>query len=741
MMQQLPITNERVDDNDEIDVLGLLGALLDHKWLIVGICGAFMGVGVVYALLATPVFQASALLQVEVKRNDLLGLAELGGVVGSDPPSATEIELIQSRAVLGQAVDKLKLDIVSQPLYFPLVGKYLARRFRLNHPGQLASARLGLNSFAWGGEVLTLLELEVPSALRGKKLTLTAGENTQFSLADEQGRVLATGEVGQRVVQNGLAIQVEQLRAHPGTRFQVLRNARLTSILEYQEALEVSERGKDSGMIGLSLESEEPYRAVTILNEIAAIYVRQNVERSSAQAAQSLAFLKERLPQVKRELTQSGNALNDYQRRSKLLDITLETKAILEQIVRLDTRLLELKLQQADMDHKFTRQHPAYQALLKQISDLNLQQKGLAAKVESLPATQQELLNLTRDVEVGTALYTQLLNKYQELDVLRAGAFGNARLIDPADVNVLKPIKPKKPLIVLVATVLGGFLGVALVLVRKALNRGLESPHAIEQLGVAVYASIPYSTAQQAQEKKRRRARFVSAPGCSLLAVTHPGDPAVEALRSLRTSLHFSMPQAANNRLMIFGPSPGVGKTFVLANLAVVMARTGLRVLLIDVDMRHGYLHQVLGVDAQQGLADVLALRCEVDAAIHQTAVDNIDFISRGHCAPNPSELLMHANFCALLEHVSALYDRVLLDTPALLKVTDATIVGRQCASNLLVTRFGFNPLKDIELTIRQLGQNGVSIKGAIFNGVPGKASSTSGYSEYGDGRFASANA
>ncbi|EPL03841.1 polysaccharide biosynthesis tyrosine autokinase [Pseudomonas sp. CF161] len=739
-MQHVPVVNGRADDNDEIDVLGLLAALLDHKWLIVGVSGAFMCIGVAYALLATPVFQASAMLQIEVRRNDPLGLAQAGGVADSEPPSATEMVLIQSRSVVGQAVDKLQLDIVSRPLYWPLVGPYLARRFGLNNPGQLAEPRLGLDSFAWGGELLEILELQVPDALRGRKMILTAGEQGQFSLTDEQGREQLAGAVGERLEGNGFAIQVERLRARPGTRFEVLRNTRLTSILQYQEALEVSEHGKDSGMIVLSLDSDDPFRAIRILDEIAAIYVRQNVERSSGEAAHSLAFIKEQLPLVKSELATSGNALNAYQRRSKLVDVTLETRALLEQMVRLDTSLLELKQQQAEMDRKFTRQHPAYRSLLNQIGALSRQQQSLAAKVQALPATQQELLNLTRDVEVGTAIYTRLLNKSQELDVVRGGTFGNARLIDPAEVNFLKPIKPKKPLIVLVATLLGGFLAVALVLVRKAMSRGLESPAAIEQLGLAVYASIPYSRAQQQYEKKRSRSRALTAPQGALLAITHPGDPAVEALRSLRTSLHFAMPQAADNRVMIFGPGAGVGKTFISVNLAVVMARTGLRVLLIDVDMRRGYLHEVLALEVDNGLADVLARRCEVDSTIRGTGVDNVDFISRGQLAPNPSELLMHVSFAALLQQMSARYDLVLLDTPPLLAVTDAVIVGRQCATNLLVTRFALSAAKDIELTLCRLEQNGVPIKGAIFNGVRKKVSRKSGYNAGGYYSFAQAN-
>jgi tyrosine-protein kinase Etk/Wzc len=738
-MQQAPVVNVRDDDNDEIDLLGLFGTLIDHKWLIGAITGAFMVAGAAYAVLATPVYQANALLQVEAKKNDLLGFSDVGSMLGKESPSATEIELIKSRAVIGKTVDNLKLDVVIQPMYFPVVGEFLARRFQNKNPGEIADPLLGLNSFAWGGESLKVFKLDLPDSQLGKKLTLTTGENGHYTLVDEDDNLLVSSQAGQLFEKNGVTFQIEEMHANPGTRFRIIRNSRLTSILDYQEDLDVSERGKESGMIGLALESTDPNQAIETLNEIAAIYVRQNVERTSAEAAQSLAFLKEQLPVVKQDLEKAGNALNEYQTRRKSVDITLETKAILDQIVGLDTSISELKLQQAEMDRKFTRQHPAYRALLTQIGELSSKQKSLASKVEGLPSTQQELLSFTRDVEVGTAIYTQLLNKSQELDVMRAGTVGNVRLIDTADVNFLKPVKPKKALIVLVATILGGFLAVALVLVRKALNRGLESPEAIEQLGLPVYASIPYSTLQKAEEDKVSRGRGRS-NGTSLLAVTHPTDLAIEALRSLRTSLHFAMHEADNNRLMISGPSPKVGKTFVSVNLAVVIAQTGLRVLLIDVDMRKGYLHKVLGVSSDNGLSDVLARRCDIATAIHKTEIDNFDFVSRGQIPPNPSELLMHANFSALLEQVSEQYDLVILDTPPLLAVTDAAIVGRLSGTNLVVTRYGLNPAKEIELTVRRFSQNGVVIKGAIFNGVERKASNKYGYSDYGYYHYAYAS-
>ena len=714
---------------DEIDVLAMLGTLIDHKWLIAGITGTCMLLGATYAILAAPVFQASALIQVEPKKNDMLGFSDVSSLLGKESPAVTEIELIKSRTIIGKTVDTLALGIVITPQHFPLVGGFLARRYVPETPGDVAPPLLGFSRYSAGGERLALSTLNLPAALLGTTLVLIAGEDQAYTLLDEDGRQIAAGRVGEPFSAEGVEVFITELRANPGARFKIVRKPRLDTVADYQDLLTVIERGKESGIISLSLESTRPALAVRTLNEISKLYVKQNVDRTSAEAAQSLSFLNDQLPQVRRDLEKAENALNRFQTRSKSIDISLEAKAVLDQVVALDTGISELKLQQAEMDRKFTRQHPAYRALLAKLDELNAKQAQMTKRVEGLPSTQQELLSLTRDVQVGTEIYTQLLNRSQELDVMRAGTVGNVRLIDSADVNLSKPVAPRKVIVVLLAMLLGGMLSVGLVLVRSLLNRGLESPDEIEKLGLPVYASIPFSQLQKAEETNAAKSRS-TVP--SLLAINHPHDLVMEAMRSLRTSLHFAMLEAKNNRLMITGPSPEVGKTFVSANLAAIVAQSGQRVLLIDADMRKGYLHKMLGKAVEAGLSDLLAKRCDLQEAIHPTAVERFDFIGRGEIPPNPSELLMHPNFSALLDEVSERYDLVIIDTPPLLAVTDAAIVGRQAGTSLMVTRFGVNSAKEIELTLRRFHQNGIELKGAIFNGVEKRRSASYGYGDYG---------
>jgi len=732
-LMQLPsVISTRDNEQDNIDLLGIFGTLIDQKWLIGAFTGAFMATGVAYAILSTPVYQANALVQVEPKKNDMLGFSDLSSMLGGQSPSVTEIGIIKSRKIIGKTVDDLRLDIDVTPNTFPVIGGFLARRYRGDTPQSVAAPRFGLNSYAWGGERLEFARLNLPNELLGKKLTLVAGEQQRFQLFDDNDNLLAEGVAASAFAHDGVEGLISHLQANPGTRFEVVRNPRIVTIQNYQDGLDITEQGKESGIIRLALASTDAAEAVKILNKVSSLYVEQNVQRTSAEAAQSLDFLQGQLPQVKRDLAKASEALNGYQTRGKTVNISLETQSVLEQIVSLDTRISELKMQQAEMDRKFTRQHPAYRALMTQIGELTQQQKALESKSQDLPSTQQELLNLTRDVEVASQIYTQLLNKSQELDIVRAGAVGNARLIDTADVDLTNPVKPRKALIVLIATFLGAFFGVALVLLRKSLSRGLEAPEAIEQLGLPVYASIPYSALQQAEDNKKVPARQAADQQANLLALRNPTDLSIESIRSLRTCLHFAALDSTNNRIMISGPSPQVGKTFVSSNLAAVMAQSGQRVVLIDADMRKGHLHKTLNTPITNGLSDLLVKRCSIEQAINTVEVDNLHFISRGQVPPNPSELLMHANFRDLMAELSERYDVVIIDTPPLLAVTDAAIVGREAAISLIVTRFAVNPAKEIELTIRRFAQNGIELKGAVFNGVEKRAASYYGNGGYG---------
>lgn len=719
--------------DDDIDVRALFGTLSDHKWLILIGTGLFFLASVLYVLMATPVYEASAMVQVEKSMPSVPGqqraTTPMDGPTGSQ--AVTEIPLLTSRSVLGAAVDNLALDIRSSPRRFPLIGDFVARHFASSRPGEVVPPLFGLDRYGWGGEQLEIARLDVPDTQRDVPMLLVAGAPGAYSLQDAEGNLVLRGRVGQPASANGVTMLVRKLEANPGTEFDVVHRSELAAINELAGSISAVERGRDSGIVALTYRNTSPQLAARVLDQITSAYLQRNIKRTSAEAEKSLAFVNEQLPKVRAELNKAQAALNEFQKQVGTVDINLQTSALLNQVVALNGSIQQLRTQQPEIARRFTPNHPAYQSLQKQIGGLEGEKSRLQARIAELPDIQQGLFRYTRDVEVTNQTYTNLLDQAQQLDIARASAVGNVRLIDQPAVDAINPVWPLKLPLVAGATLLGALVMIGFVFLRQMLDRGVEDPADIERLGLPVYASILLSSQERANALPSHRRRRHLRP--NLLALNAPADLAMEALRGLRTSLHFARNEPRNNLLMITGPSSGVGKSFVASNLAVTTAQAGQRVMLIDADMRRGTLHQVVGTRCEDGLSELIADRITLETAIRRVAgTENLAFIPRGELPPNPSELLMHPNFAALLEQVAARYDLVIIDTPPVLAVTDAVVIGNHVGTSLLVVRFGCNQQREIALAKQRLEQNGVQVEGAIVNGVEKRAGGLYSYGYYG---------
>ncbi|HHG3022900.1 TPA: polysaccharide biosynthesis tyrosine autokinase [Vibrio parahaemolyticus] len=698
--------------DDEIDLGKLFGIILDAKWLILCTVVLFSIVGVGVAILSTPIYKADALIQIESKSSGGISamVGDMGELFSAESSATTEIEIIKSRMILGGTVDKFNLTTVASPNYMPIIGKGLAR---------IQGEQISIN----------VTRFNAPSYAVGIPLTLEVvdAEQKAFKLTEDNGSVVLEGKVGELLEKNGYQFLATELVAQTGDSFTVSKISKLDAINKLQENLSISERGKQTGIISLSFSGEDRTKIQAILNDISQNYFLQNVQRNSAEAEQSLEFLKGHLPDIKTKLTASEDVLNRFRQENESIDLGLEAQSTLKVMVELEAQLNELTFKESEISQRFTQDHPAYKSLLDKRQTLLKEKERLNKQVQKLPKTQREVLRMTRDVEVNQQIYIQLLNKVQELNIIKAGTVGNVRILDSAQ-SFSKPIKPKKALIVVLATLLGGMAGVAFVLIRAAFHRGVETPDQIEQMGIPVYASVPKSIQQLEFASKLKRNKSKGNNELVLLAEANPADLSIEALRSLRTSLHFAMMEAKNNVLMISGPAPSIGKTFVSTNFAAVAAKTGQKVLLIDADMRKGYLQQCFGLRWDNGLSEYLSGKVVPSNIIKSTSIDNLSVVTRGQVPPNPSELLMHPRFKSFIDDMSAEYDLVIIDTPPVLAVTDPSIVGALAGTTLMVARFDQTTLKEIEVARGRFEQSGVEVKGVILNAVEKKASNSYGY-------------
>ena len=746
----LPSREHQIAD-DEIDLARLWGTLVDHGRVIALVTAAAIVIGVGYLFAADPVYQADALLQVEQRETGIPGLSdEVDDLFGTQNPTDAEIEILRSRMVLGSVVDELRLDLRVEPEPVSLTSFWR----HLGDPQRLAEAVRGVRpaenavvSGGWGepGRTLRIEHFRVPEDLLGEEWALRVLAPDHFQLWLEDSLVLegSPGE-GLSSADGRVELQLLQMEAPAGTEFRLVRLARWQAIEQLREGLSVGERGRDTGIVSLILKGEHPQRIRAVLDAIARTYLLQNIERRSAEAAKSLAFLEEQTPRIRAQLDAAEQRLNQYRTRSESVDLSLETQAMLDKMVEVEARLSELQLKESELRRLYTRQHPNYKALLQQRGSLEAERDRLDKQVQNLPQTQQEILRLTRDVETNQAIYLQLLNRAQELEILKAGTVGNVRIIDSAQIDP-EPVAPRGGLVLALSGLLGLVASVAGVFVAGAMKQTLESPEQLESEGLPVYAVLPRSNALERlehQETRRWRLPLERLERRPLLAHSHPGDLAVEALRSLRTSLHFAMLGADTKVVMVTGASPGVGKTFVTANLGVVLAQAGKRVVVIDGDLRKGYLHTYFGASSRQGLSDYLAGDRDVaQKLVRHTSIPGLDFVPRGEAPPNPSELLLQPRLQALLDKLDRNYDYVLIDSPPVLAVTDAAIIGNAAGTTLLVARFGVNTVREMDLCRRRLARDGVVVRGCIFNALERRAGNTYGYYAYYQYRYGEAAA
>ncbi|NJD06499.1 MAG: polysaccharide biosynthesis tyrosine autokinase [Methylococcaceae bacterium] len=720
--------DDQANEKEDFDWGDIFAAIQDDKYTVMAVFGLLLSLGVAKAFTDMPVYRADAMMQVQDRSSSIQALEPVDFFMESHSSAVAEIEIARSRRVLSQTIRELDLDIVAKPRYFPLIGEALAYRFRAASPDRpVADAWFGQSQYAWGGESLKIGELTLPEDWLGRELLLVAGEPGRFSLRHD-GRTLLEGRVGepQQIALPGgsatLSLTVAGLTARPGTQFIIGKKPMIVAISQLSSSLVVAETARNSGILNFSLESPAADLAAAILDRLIKIYLRENVQQKLGEADQSLEFLDSQLPSIKKQLEAAVTALNDFKSKNSSIDLNIETQNLLAAEVDTKKEITLLQEKKDELRAKFTESYPAVVAIDRQIARLRAQMADNEKSIESLPDVQRVILGLTRDVEVNTALYTTLLQNTQTLRVAKAGTIGNVHIIDPP-IKPLRPLKPNRPLIVVLAAAAGLVAGIGAVFLRKALARGIANPGRIRKaLQLPIYAVVPHSRAQQKTRPRRPD------PHRYILAGERKEDSAVESLRSLRAALQFALAGAPNKVILIAGAKAANGKTFVAANLAVVLADGGGRVLLVDGDLRKGDSAGLLGINPEPGLSEYLSGTVPGDGLIRTLAEHAFDYLPTGMLPPNPAELLAHPRCAQLFGDLTGKYDYVLVDSPPLLSVSDATLLGRLAGTILLVVKARHDSVKDLEQSLHRLAQAELRPKGVVFNDARQTSAS------YGDG-------
>ena len=691
------------------------------------LCTALAGalVGAVYALCAAPVYRTDILFQVEQSPTDSKQTSPPGdpsAVFDLKTDASTEIEVLKSRAVLDRAIDSTNLAVDARPHYLPLIGW----RF-VNAADGLSSPLPG--GYVYGTERIDVPTFDVPKRLLGKGFALTLGDDGVYTLQrtgwfGRKGPAWQ-GRIGQPLhvdtPQGPLDIFVRNVAGKPGARFDLTRYSDEEATVWLQKNALISERGKQSNMIGVTLDGIDPVHDSRVLNAIGDAYLAQNTQRKSEAADKLIRFMDTQLPQLKAQLEKAENRFNAFRASHGTVNTSDEALALRQQSVDIETRAQTLQQRREELLTRFMPKHPAVVAVDAQLSDAQRSLDTTRKQIQQLPSVEQGVLQLQRDVAVDTALYTNLLNTRQQMILARASKTGTVRIVDTAKVAE-QPIGPHRGVAMIALLMVGLLAGAAIVIVRQRVVGTIGDAEEIEwTTGLPVFATVPHSpVAAQAELRPKAGRRRARAPE-PLVAVQ---DAALESLRNFRAALQLSMPDASNPVVLISGPTTGVGKSFVAANIASLVSAAKRRVLLIDADLRKGALHERFRYSRAPGLSDVVAGTHGLEEAIKRGVVPGLDFVAMGSVVPDPGELLLQPALAELIEQVASRYDMVVIDGPPLLPVADALVLGRLAGTVFLVARSGVTTLAELDESARRLEHAHIDVRGVVLNdykGAPGR--------------------
>ncbi|MDH1706351.1 polysaccharide biosynthesis tyrosine autokinase [Acinetobacter johnsonii] len=703
--------SQTTNTEDTIDLKELFFSLI-AQWKLIALCILLSLICALLYLRATPdTYSVNALVQVEENKGASAALlGDLSSMVEQKQPAQAEIEILKSRLVLGNVIQHLNLDL-------KISGTENSFTDRLLSPHHYQTEYQPKSVvFKDDEKAFDIRQFNVPSNFRDKNLELRFKDG-QFSLTNTQTeQVILTAKTNQantlRTTDGLWNISIytqDQLNDVYLIQKQSLPAAVNNILVNYS----VAEKGKLTGILGLNYQGTDKTHITQVLNAILVSYSQQNIERRSAETAQTLKFLDEQLPELKQQLDVAEREFNKFRQQYNTVDVTKESELFLTQSVTLETQKAQLEQQVAEAGAKYTSEHPVMQQMNAQLGAINKKIGELNATLKELPDLQRRYLQLYREVEVKQQLYTALLNSYQQLRIAKAGEIGNVRIVDTA-VEPIEPIAPKKLQILILSIFLGGFLGTLLALLRNMMRSGIKDSTQIEnELDLPVYATVPRSPVQESRINILKKKKNIP-----ILAVKNSDDIAIESLRSMRTAIHFALSSARNNLITISGPAPEVGKSFISTNLATILAQSDKRVLIIDADLRRGYLHKYFNLDTQPGLTELLNGQQSLDTVIRPTEVPGLSVISRGKSPANPSELLSSNQFKNLLEQMSEKFDHVIIDTPPVLAVTDGIIISQYTGVNLVIARYAQTQMKELELTLNRFEQAGVKVNGFILNDI-----------------------
>ena len=702
-------------DEEIIDLRQIFHVLNRHRWAIIGFTAAITLIAILVVYSMTPIYQATATLQIEQEQAKVLSIEEVYGIDGgTDSYLNTQFEVLKSRGVLEKVVNKL--DLLNNPEY----------------NGRLKEAPWYAGMLDWR----SWFGLKEPQAPDDPNMIMRDTINTlAASISIEPVRKTQIVKIHAQSENPQLAAKIANAVA----------NAYIESYMESKLALTLNATDWMQGRMGelsekLKVAEEElqNYREQENLIELEGVLSASSDE---------LKALTNALVQVRSKLAVSENIYKQIRSGAMRKGDSQSLQAVLEHPLIQDLKQEESKLERlvTELSRRYGPKHPQMISAKSELDsirqNMNLQISNIVEGVEreyeidranerSLSGAVEELkqrirvtnrkefrLNaLEREVQTNKDLYDAFFKRIQETSATSDLQTANARIVDQA-FTPEAPVKPKKKLIVAVAMLMGLLISCGIAFLLEMLNNTIRTTRDVEEkLNLPVLGVLPKLTEKSVMNHvfnlftDKKQAAFG------------------EAVRTIRTSINLTAIDQQHRLFAVTSTVPGEGKSTVASNLALSLGQLG-KTLLVDCDLRRPVVGKNFNIKGgSAGLANLLAGTTTISEAVHK--LEGFDVIPCGMVPPNPQELLCSEQFVTVLKTLREQYDYVVLDSPPVQNVSDVLMVSRHCDGLVYVVEAGRMQANTVIAAVGRLLQARSPVTGAVLNKIDPKAKDTYGYNQ-----------
>lgn len=714
------------DESQRLQIAAIWGAVLKHKWVIIASVVGCLLLGGAATLLAQPMYTARTTIQIDRESTKVLDVQDLvpREALTGDEFLTTQVGLLRSETLALRVVQSLKLS--QSPTFLRMAGKSL--------PGEKGSIKGGT-----GSNEAKALEIQLAKTLIGSTEITQQRGSRLVSIAFTSPDPALSARVADALAANFVTTSLER-RFEASSYARTFLEERLRQVKQKLEDTEkqlvayaaqqqiinvTSESGSGPTADGAtqSLTASNLSALNSALTAAKAERIRAEQRWRQAQSTPVLSLLEVLGDPTVQRLRQDRATLSGaYQQKLKVYSPDFP-------------EMQQLQAQIDEVDRQINTVANANRSAIQSQYEIALkQERSFAEQVEKLKGNFLDLRErniqytiLQREVDTNRTLYEGLLQRYKEVGVAGGLGSNNISVVDRAIVPD-KPSSPKPFVNLALALLMGLVLGAGATLLLELLDESIRTPDDIvSKLGLTLVGAIPE----------------LEKGSTPLNALGDPRSAFSEAYSSARTSLQFSTNEGLPHSLLITSGLPSEGKSTTALALARSFAHLGLRVLLVDSDLRNPSLHRLLSLGNSVGFSNFLTGE-DLDAVVQSISEPAMTVVTCGPLPPNPAELLAGPRFPQLLEEAKARFDLIVIDGPPVIGLADAPIIASRAAATVLVVEAGGAKRSVVRIATRRLLQARARLLGALLTKFDAKSSSYGygyGYSyaysyEYGQKRL-----